>query len=141
VLCEKPFTANAEEAEAVTAVTRRTGLVAMEAFHYRYHEPTRRMLAIIASGELGAGRRIETWFCIPLPFQNIRWDLSLAGGSLMDGCYAVHLLRTLASAEPEVRSARAKLRRPGRPTAPRGDGFLRRPHRSNHGVDVVYAFA
>jgi predicted dehydrogenase len=113
VLCEKPFTANAEEAESVAAVTRRTGLVTMEAFHYRYHALTKRMLAIIASGELGTVRRIETWFCIPLPFNNIRWDLCLAGGSLMDGCYAVHLLRTLASAEPEVRSARAKLRSPG----------------------------
>jgi predicted dehydrogenase len=113
VLCEKPFTANAEEAESIAAVARRTGLVTMEAFHYRYHALTRRMLAIIASGELGAVRRIETWFCIPLPFKNIRWDLSLAGGSLMDGCYAIHLLRTLAGAEPEVRSARAKLRSPG----------------------------
>src|SRR4051794_39249214 len=37
VLCEKPFTANAEEAEAVAAVAERTGLVVMEAFHWRYH--------------------------------------------------------------------------------------------------------
>src|SRR5262245_13322430 len=37
VLCEKPFTANAEEAEQVAAVARRSGLVTMEAFHYRYH--------------------------------------------------------------------------------------------------------
>jgi predicted dehydrogenase len=114
VLCEKPFTANAEEAEAVAAVARRTGLVTMEAFHYRYHALTRRMLEIIGSGELGAVRRIEAWFCIPLVKADIRWDLALAGGSLMDtGCYAVHLVRTLAGAEPVVRSARAKLRSPG----------------------------
>src|SRR5690606_14272022 len=37
VLCEKPFTANAEEAEAVKAVADETGLVVMEAFHWRYH--------------------------------------------------------------------------------------------------------
>src|SRR3954453_6651526 len=37
VLCEKPFTANAAEAEEVAAVARRTGLVVMEAFHWRYH--------------------------------------------------------------------------------------------------------
>jgi predicted dehydrogenase len=120
VLCEKPFTANAEEAAAVAAVAGRTGLVTMEAFHYRYHAVVRRMLDIIASGELGQVRHIETWMCIPLPFENIRWDFQLAGGALMDtGCYAIHLMRTLAGAEPLVRSATAKVR------APRVDRLLR----------------
>ncbi|TAL01539.1 MAG: Gfo/Idh/MocA family oxidoreductase [Rhodospirillaceae bacterium] len=114
VLCEKPFAANAKEAEAVATVARRTGLVTMEAFHYRYHGLTRRMLEIIASGELGAVRRIETRFCIPLPIKDIRWNLRLAGGALMDtGCYAIHLLRTLAGAEPTVRAAAAKVLSPG----------------------------
>jgi predicted dehydrogenase len=85
----------------------------MEAFHYRYHGLTARMLQILASGELGAVRHIDTWLCFPLPVADIRWELSLAGGALMDaGCYAVHLLRTLAGAEPTVRSARAKLKSP-----------------------------
>jgi predicted dehydrogenase len=114
VLCEKPFTANAEEAETVAAVARGTGLVTMEAFHYRYHAFTDRMLQIIASGELGTVRRVEAWFCIPFLFDDIRWELSLAGGALMDtGCYAIHIVRALAGAEPIVRSAAAKIRRPG----------------------------
>jgi predicted dehydrogenase len=113
VLCEKPFTANADEAEAVAQIARATGLVVMEAFHYRYHGLTARMLQILASGELGVVRHIDTWLCFPLPVADIRWELSLAGGALMDaGCYAVHLLRTLAGAEPTVRSARAKLKSP-----------------------------
>jgi predicted dehydrogenase len=114
VLCEKPFAANADEAEAVAAVARRTGRVTMEAFHYRYHALTRRMLEIIASGELGQVRHVEAWFTIPLLANDIRWDLKLAGGSLMDaGCYPIHLVRVLAGAEPVVRSARARLRSPG----------------------------
>ena len=114
VLCEKPFTANAEEASQVAEVARQTGLVTMEAFHYRYHALTRRMLEIIASGELGEIRHIDTWMCIPLIARDIRWQLDLAGGALMDvGCYTIHLLRTLAGAEPTVRSARAKLKSPG----------------------------
>lgn len=113
VLCEKPFTANADEAEAVAAVARTSGRVVMEAFHYRYHGLTARMLDIIASGELGEVRHIDTWLCFPLPIADIRWELALAGGALMDaGCYAVHLLRTLAGAEPTVRTARAKLKSP-----------------------------
>jgi len=98
----------------VAAVARGSDRVVMEAFHYRYHGLTARMLEIIASGELGAVRHIDTWLCFPLPVADIRWELALAGGALMDaGCYAVHLLRTLSGAEPVVRSARARLKSPG----------------------------
>lgn len=114
VLCEKPFTANAEEAEAVAMVARETGLVVMEAFHYRYHRLTARMLEIVGGGELGDIRHIDTWLCFPLPVADIRWQLELAGGATMDaGCYPIHMLRTLAGAEPAVRSAHAKLKSPG----------------------------
>lgn len=112
VLCEKPFTANAEEAQAVAAVATRAGLVVMEAFHYRYHALTARMLEIIGSGELGNIERVKTWMYIPLIIEDIRWDYRLAGGTLMDvGCYAIHLMRTLAGQEPTVISAQAKLKR------------------------------
>ena len=115
VLCEKPFTANAEEAEAVAAAATRTGLVVMEAFHWRYHPLAARLLEIVGSGELGPIRRVEARVCFPLfKRSDIRWRLDLAGGALMDaGCYAVHLVRTLAGAEPAVVRARAKERSPG----------------------------
>jgi predicted dehydrogenase len=115
VLCEKPFTANTVEAERVAAAAERTGLVVMEAFHWRYHPLAQRMVDVVNSGELGTVKRIETWMCFPLfKRADIRWQLDLAGGALMDaGCYAVHMLRTLAAAEPEVVSAEAKLRSPG----------------------------
>ena len=114
VLCEKPFTANAEEAEKVAAVAEKSGKVVMEAFHYRYHPLIARLLEIIASGELGEIKHIETRMCFPLPLlRDIRYQLNLAGGALMDaGCYAVHQLRTLAGAEPEVASAKAKCIKP-----------------------------
>jgi predicted dehydrogenase len=114
VLCEKPFTANATEAEAVAAVASRTGLVVMEAFHYRYHPLADRMLEIAESGELGTIRRVETALCFPLPkFSDIRYQYELAGGATMDvGTYAVHMARLLGGEEPEVVSAKAKLRRP-----------------------------
>jgi predicted dehydrogenase len=73
------------------------------------------MLEIVRSGELGKVRRLEAVFCFPLPRRdNIRWSLELAGGALMDaGCYAVHLVRTLAEAEPSVLSAETRTRFPG----------------------------
>ncbi len=108
VLCEKPFTANAAEAREVEAAAASTGLVVMEAFHYRYHPLARRMHEIVHSGELGAVERIETAMCFPLPrFGDIRYRYDLAGGALMDaGCYAVHAMRLLAPGEPVVTRAR-----------------------------------
>jgi predicted dehydrogenase len=114
VLCEKPFTANAAEAERVAAVAQETGLVVMEAFHYRYHPVAEQLRTIVRSGELGELRRISTSMCIPLPMPNdIRYDYSLAGGAGMDvGCYATHMNRLVAGAEPRVVRAEAKLARP-----------------------------
>jgi predicted dehydrogenase len=109
VLCEKPLTANAAEARTVADAARSTGLVVMEAFHYRYHPLMRRALELVET--LGPLRHVETRLCFPLPqFSNIRYQYDLAGGAMMDaGCYAVHAMRTLAGAEPEVTSARAAL--------------------------------
>ncbi len=114
VLCEKPLTANAEEAEAVSRAAASRGLVVMEAFHYRYHPLMARVLEIVR-GELGSLRRVDTCACIPLPFRrDIRYQLDLAGGAVMDiGCYAIHQARTLAGQEPEVTAASAKTISPG----------------------------
>jgi predicted dehydrogenase len=114
VLCEKPFTANAGEAERVRDIARRSDRVVMEAFHWRYHPLAQRLLDVISSGDLGRLTRIEAALVFPLPrWSDIRWQLGLAGGSLMDaGCYPVHIVRTLAGTEPGVSSARAKVRTP-----------------------------
>lgn len=114
VLCEKPFTANAAEAEVVARAAAESDCVVMEAFHWRYHPLASRMREIVDSGVLGPVRRIETAMCIPLPLRNdIRYDYDLAGGATMDvGCYAIHQLRFLADSEPTVTAARARLARP-----------------------------
>ncbi len=111
VLCEKPFTSNAAEAEVVAAESEGSGLVVMEAMHYRYHPMTKRAVEIISGGEIGTIERVETAFCILLPrFRDIRYQLRLAGGATMDaGCDAVHMARTFGQGEPRVVSAEAKL--------------------------------
>lgn len=112
VLCEKPFAANAAEAEQMAAAAEKADRRVMEAFHWRYHPLAARMLEVVASGELGVLSRIETTLAFPLPFfGDIRYDFDLAGGATMDaGCYAIHILRHLAGAEPEVTTARPTLR-------------------------------
>jgi predicted dehydrogenase len=113
VLCEKPFAANADEAAEVAAAAKSSGLVVMEAFHYRYHPLALRLADVVA--ELGELRHVEARMCFPLPrFGDIRYSLELAGGALMDaGCYPVNAVRYLGGAEPEVKSARALLKGDG----------------------------
>ena len=109
VLTEKPSASNADEAaEVVKAVN---GTVYMEAFHYLFHPVTQRLHALLASGELGELRRVETMVAIPAPPDtDPRWSPELAGGALMDlGCYGLHALRMLApwaGGAPVLRSAR-----------------------------------
>jgi predicted dehydrogenase len=87
----------------------------MEAFHYRYHPVAQRMIDIVANGDIGELRHVESSMCIPLPLpKDIRYRLDLAGGATMDtGCYAVHMNRTVAGAEPDVVRAEARTARPG----------------------------
>ena len=115
VLCEKPFTANADEAATVARAGDEAGLVVMEAFHYRHHPLAARMREVVDQGLVGEVRHIEAWMCFPLPNRrDIRYQLDLAGGATMDaGCYAVNMIRFMAGSEPEVVSARAKLSSPG----------------------------
>jgi predicted dehydrogenase len=115
VLCEKPFCANAAEAREVAARVAATDRVVMEAFHWRYHPAAARVLELIADGAIGELTAANASFCFPLTARgDIRWDLSLAGGALMDaGCYPIHMLRTFVGTEPEVTGAGAWLRAPG----------------------------
>ena len=101
VLCEKPFASNADEAAQVADAAAASGLVVMEAMHYRYHPLTRRLSELVA--ELGPVQHLQCWtsFAIVDP-DDIRYDFDLGGGALMDGgCYAIDCLRLLgASGEP-----------------------------------------
>ena len=100
VLCEKPFASNAEEADLVADAAAASGLVVMEAMHYRYHPLIRRVRELV--GELGPVRHIQCWTSFVISNEDdIRYDYDLGGGALMDGgCYAIDCLRLLGPGEP-----------------------------------------
>ena len=107
VLCEKPFASNAAEAARVADAAAASGLVVMEAMHYRYHPLIGRLAEL--TSELGPVRHIQCWtsFVISDP-GDIRYDYALGGGALMDGgCYALDCLRLLGPGEPAVTGALA----------------------------------
>jgi predicted dehydrogenase len=110
VLCEKPLTRRAADAEAAFDAAERAGRLLMEAFMWRYHPQTDELVRQAA--QLGPLRLVRAAFGFPLADDpaNVRLQSGLEGGSLMDvGCYCVSALRLLGG-EPEAASAQAVAR-------------------------------
>lgn len=110
VLCEKPFTANGDEAREIAKLAADSGRVVMEACQFRYHPLTLRVEEIIAAGELGKLQSVDVTLCVMLPqFSGNCYNYEFAGGASMDaGSYVVHMLRTFGGSTPDVVSAQAK---------------------------------
>jgi len=91
-------------------VAEETGLLLVEAFHYRYHPLFERILSIVQSGVLGPIRHMEGVFKVAIKDKDdLRHRYDTAGGATMDlGCYPLHWMRTVAGTEPRVLSARAE---------------------------------
>jgi predicted dehydrogenase len=100
VLCEKPFTSNAAEAVEAATAAEASGLVVMEAMHYRYHPFVQRLASLIRDGAIGTPSHAQAWTSWPVRDpSDIRYDFALGGGALMDGgCYAIDCLRLVADA-------------------------------------------
>ena len=110
VLCEKPFAANAAEAQRVLDASAGTGLVVAEAMHFRYHPLVDRVREIIRSGEIGELQRIDASFSAYLPFNDFRFDYATGGGGTIDmGCYPIGFVRAVTEEEPTVLEAEAGL--------------------------------
>lgn len=109
VLCEKPLALNPAECRKMAAAADEAGVKLMEAFMYRFHPRTERVVEMLRSGEVGDVGAIRSAFTFRLrSADNIRLDPGLGGGALMDvGCYCVNVSRTLAGAEPLTAQATA----------------------------------
>lgn len=112
VLTEKPAAACAADARVVRDAAAGAGVHVVEAFHHLHHPVHRRLLELVASGELGELQRVEVDLLVPAPGgADPRWSLELGGGALMDlGCYGLRTLRALAplvGGDPVVTGARA----------------------------------
>ena len=110
VLCEKPLGLNASECLEMEAAAGRRNVKLMEAFMYRFHPRTEKVLEMVRSGVIGELRMIQGAFTFRLTRpDNIRLKAELGGGALMDvGCYCVNISRTVAGAEPVAAQAFAR---------------------------------
>ncbi len=129
ILCEKPLTLNQGEAMAVVEAAREHGVQLMEAFMYRCHPQTTRLVELIQSGALGEVKFITASFGFAAGFDphSRLFDPMLGGGGILDvGCYAASMVRLVAGAARGLPFAE--------PTQVRGAGVLGRS-----GVDEMAA--
>lgn len=100
VLCEKPFSMNAPEAEQLREVAGQVHI--MEAFMVRFHPQWQRARELVRSGALGELRTVQAFFSyFNRQSDNIRNRADVGGGALYDiGCYAIVAGRFLFEAEP-----------------------------------------
>ena len=104
VLCEKPLTPTAGEAEGLFALAAAKGLVLAEAFMYRHHPKTLRVRELLRDGAIGELLTIRCSFAFQVadPEHDIRYSAALAGGALRDvGSYCVSFSTFATDAEPE----------------------------------------
>lgn len=91
VLCEKPFTLTADEAEEVFALARARGLFVMEALWTRFQPAARLVREVIASGEIGTPRFLQASFGLAISQKERVKQPSLGGGALLDlGIYPIN---------------------------------------------------
>ncbi len=100
VLVEKPLAMTAWEADAVFHAARRAGTFMGEAFMYRFHPQTAKLLALLREGAIGEVRLIRSSFGFAMPSFDPAHRLyanEMAGGGILDvGCYPVSMARLIA---------------------------------------------
>jgi predicted dehydrogenase len=109
VLCEKPLTRDVAAVEQAFDAADRAGRLLMEAFMWRFHPQTARMLELVGTGAIGQLRHVNARFGFNLDpgSGNVRWSEELEGGGLMDvGCYCVSGMRLLAGEPLRVSAER-----------------------------------
>jgi predicted dehydrogenase len=101
ILCEKPLTLNLGATERVIAAARQHNVLLMEAYMYRFHPQTKRVVELVRSGAIGDVRLIRASFNVLMDFtpEHRMFNKSLGGGTILDlGCYPLTYSRHIAGA-------------------------------------------
>ncbi len=101
VLCEKPLTLRRADTARVIAAAGRHGVLLMEAFMYRLHPQTRKLVELVRAGAIGEVRLIRASFNVLMAFDPAHrmFKRELGGGAILDlGCYPVSFSRHIAGA-------------------------------------------
>ena len=103
VLCEKPMGLNHPEVMAMVQAARENDAFLMEAFMYRLHPQTQKVVELVRDGAIGDVRHIQATFGFHAPFHpgGRLFANELGGGGILDvGCYPMSMSRLIADSEP-----------------------------------------
>ncbi len=102
VLCEKPIALSLEEVDAMVEASQRYNRVLAEAFMYRTHPQTLKVLEILGKGTLGRIRIVRGSYTYSMSTtDDIRLIPEMGGGALWDiGCYPLSYARLVLGTEP-----------------------------------------
>jgi len=101
ILCEKPIGINYPEAMAMVQAARENDVFLMEAFMYRCHPQTTRLVELIREKAIGEVKVMQATFSFHAGFdpEGRLFKNDLGGGGILDvGCYAVSISRLIAGA-------------------------------------------
>src|SRR5947209_4858713 len=101
VLCEKPIALNHAEAMAIVEAAQRHDVFLMEAYMYRCHPQTTKLLELIRSGVIGQVRVIQATFSFQADAdpESRLLNNALGGGGILDvGGYCTSMARLIAGA-------------------------------------------
>src|SRR5688572_7857424 len=99
LLVEKPLGMNAHEASAIVEAALEHDVFLMEAFMYRAHPQTKRLIELLRSDVIGDVRVIHATFSFHANFNpdSRIYSNALGGGGILDvGCYPVSMARLVA---------------------------------------------
>ena len=101
ILMEKPIGMNQAQAQLAIDAAAHADVFLMEAFMYRCHPQTHRLLEMIQNDAIGQIRLIRATFSYEAPFepQDLAYRKDLGGGGILDvGCYPISMSRLIAGA-------------------------------------------
>jgi predicted dehydrogenase len=105
VLCEKPLAMNHADAALIVNAARRNEVFLLEAFVYRCHPQTSRLVELLRTGAVGEVRMIDAVFGYdagPKP-ENYLLVRELGGGSILDvGCYTTSMVHLVAATSMDI---------------------------------------
>jgi len=102
VLCEKPLTLNAKEAQKVIKTFSEKKLLLTEALMYRYHPLTKKFIDMVNEGAIGKLLKVQSNFSVSINnINDIRLNKDTGGGAILDlGSYCVSIIRNITKEEP-----------------------------------------
>lgn len=101
ILVEKPFALNAADAMAVFETAKANNVLAMEAFMYRCHPQTSKLVELLKEKVIGEVRIINATFSFHAGFNPTSrlFANDYGGGGILDvGCYTMSIARLIAGA-------------------------------------------